>query len=187
MYLLLSHPAGWGNGSLGAVPEQVAKQAQPVPFSGPPGPSAFVLHLEQNRSSLPAGARALMLALLALAFVSTLGPALRGSYVVPIAVLAGMGSLLAALEIHARLPVPFERLEIDARSARLISRRRTEWEAPSHWTNVEQVRHTATDLRIVLACRDRSVEIGRCLGVEERRQIGPLIASAFAHVKGGTR
>lgn len=184
MYLLLSHPVGWRHGAFEAVPGQ-AKRAWRSASSDAPTCPSFVLHLEQNRSPLPQEARLMLLILLALAFVSTLGPALRGSLVVPIGVLAGMAALLVALERHRRLPVPFERIEIDDRSIRILSQRGLLSELPSHWARIEQVRPAPMNLRLMLRCRDRSVELGRCLGIDERQAIAPLIAAALAHMKGG--
>lgn len=183
MYLLLSHPTGWRHGSLGAV----HRQGSPTASCDARSMSPFVLHLEQNRSSLPDGARVLLPLLLGLAFASTLGPALRGSFIVPAAVLAAMASLLLAMEIHVRLPVPFERIEIDGRAVRLLSHRGLLSEFPSHWARIEQVRRTPVDLSLVLTCRGRSVEFGRCLGIDERRAIVPIVADALAHVRGGSR
>ncbi len=73
----------------------------------------FALHVQQNRSSFPPSGRLPLLAMLALSFAATIAPAMRGYYLVPAAVLVGMASLLLALEIFQRQPVPSETIEID--------------------------------------------------------------------------
>ena len=78
----------------------------------------LALALSENRSSLPPEARAAISALIVLAIACTIGPALRGLHFVPVAVIAGMGGLLLALEWFARKPVPNETLLIDACHAR---------------------------------------------------------------------
>lgn len=147
----------------------------------------FALHVQQNRSSFPPSGRLPLLAMLALSFAATIAPAMRGYYLVPAAVLVGMASLLLALEIFQRQPVPSETIEIDFDRLTITDHRGKVTTLPSHWTRIEELRKGPDGLRLVLHCRWQSIEIGRCVDSTERARIAPLIRAALAHVRGGGR
>lgn len=147
----------------------------------------FALLVQQNRSSFPASDRLPLLAMLGLSFAATIAPAMRGYYLVPIAVLVSMASLLLALELFQRQPVPSETIEIDFDLLTITDHHGTVTTLPSHWTRIEEVRKGPFDLRLMLHCHWQSIEIGHCVDSTERGRIAPLIRAALAHVRGGSR
>ena len=178
MYAILSRPDGWRIADDAAV----VALAHPLSREGLANVSVpFALHMQQNRSSFPRAGRGALLAILGLCFVATIAPALKGHYLVPIAVLLAMGGLVLALEIFERLPVPTETVEVDFDRLTVRDHLGRTAELPSYWTRIETIKRAPYDLRLILRCRDRSVEIGRWIGIEERQKVAALIGAALAH------
>ena len=187
MYAILSRPDGWRIADDAAV---VASEllAHPLSREGLASVSVpFALHMQQNRSTFPRAGRGALVAILGLCFVATIAPALRGHYLVPIAVLLAMGALVLALEVFERLPVPTETIEVDFDRLTLRNYLGRTAELPSYRTRIESIKRAPYDVRVILRCRDRSIEIGRCIDFEERQMVAALIGAALAHVRGGER
>lgn len=185
MYAILSRPEGWqfvdhdartcgpGIATYRSLIENDTSEAT-VPFT---------LHLQQSRSTFPQTGRGALIAVLGLCFVSTLAPAIRGYYLVPIAVLLAMGTLVLALEMFERLPVPSETIAVDLEQLTVRDHIGRKLALPSYWTRIKTVRRAPYDVRLILRCRDRSIEIGRCIGFEEPQKVALLIGTALAHVR----
>jgi uncharacterized membrane protein len=187
MYALLSRPEGWrlpddvasaGTSGLSTHPSLVHRGSAraSVPFA---------LHMQQNRSTFPEAGHGALVAILGLCFAATIAPAIKGYYIVPIAVLLAMSALVLALEIFERQPVPSETLDVDFERLTVRDHRGRKIELPSYWTHIDIVRPAPYDLRLFLRCRDRSIQIGCCIGIEERKKVAILIGAALAHVRGG--
>lgn len=158
------------------------------PATGEPGGRAtdlpFALRLIQNRSAFPAEGRPVLIVLLALCLAATITSAIKGYYLVPIAVLAAMAALVVALEWFSRQSVPAQMLEVDFDHVTLSDHRGNVVSLPAYWARLEEIERTPLDHRLYLVCRDRRIEIGRCIGLAERKAVAPLIRVALAHARG---
>lgn len=188
MYAILSRPDGWRIAvDAPVVASRLLARSLPDTEIAKGASVPFTLLMQQNRSSFPRAGRGALIAILGLCFASTIAPAIRGYYLVPIAVLLAMGALVLALEIFERLPVPSETIAVDFERLTVRDHLGRTVEMPSYWTRIESVRRAPYDVRLILRCRDRSVEIGRCIGFEERQNVALLIGAALTHVRGGAR
>jgi uncharacterized membrane protein len=186
MYAILSRPDGWG------IADDAPSAAPGLRMHSLPGIESvkgtsvpFTLQMQQNRSTFPHTGRGALIAILGVCLASIIAPAIRGYYLAPIAVLLAMGALVLALEIFEQLPVPTETITVDFEQLTVRDHFGRTVELPSFWTRIETVRSASYDVRVILRCRDRSVEIGRCIGFEERQKVALLIGAALAHVRGG--
>lgn len=175
-------------------PEGQCADGAALPVSGPEAPDPagsiqvtmpFMLYLEQNRSTVPESGRGALLALIGLSVAATIIPAIRGYYLVPIAILSALGALVLALEYFARKPVPSETVEIDRDRLTIRDHLGRTVQMPSYWTRLEEIRSGPDILRLVLRCGDRSVELGRCLHAVERAEVAPLVRAGLRHARGG--
>jgi len=102
MHYLLRCPDGWRPDDR-AVAATQSRPPDPQEATSPSVP--FTLHMQQNRSAFPESGRGMLVALLSLCMAATIIPAVKGYYLVPIAVLLAMAALVLALEYFQRQPV----------------------------------------------------------------------------------
>lgn len=134
--------------------------------------------MRANRSSLSDEARTTLTALIGLAMAAAILPALRGHYLVPVYVLATMAFLVGALEWHKRSVVAEEHLALDAKAAVLTTSDGIATALPRATTELVEV---AGPSRLTLFLRSHwgSVEIARCLSLEGKRELAPLLSHAL--------
>ena len=138
------------------------------------------VRMRENRSHLPAQARGIFTALIALFMAAAILPAMQGRVLVPLFALATMATLVLALEWHQRRFPPEEWLEIGDGQWRHVGKTGRTVDLPSHWLRFEFERRSAADLRLVFHHRMRRFEVGHCLNLDERREIAPILARALA-------
>ena len=141
--------------------------------------AGIVLHLRENRSALSQDARITFTVLIGLFMAMAIFPALRGELLVPIFSLATMAMLVGALEWHKRSRPAAECLTISGDSLRWSSREAPPVELPLHATYLVREETSPVQLRLFLECRKQRIEIGRCLNLEEKRAVAPLIVRAL--------
>jgi uncharacterized membrane protein len=143
-------------------------------------PRAVLVHLQEHRSHLSQDARVTFTVLITLFMAMAILPALRGQWLVPAYAIGTMAVLVGVLDWHRRKQPAAEWLAIE--------QGRVRWRSLSHETidwPLIGTRLIADDsrparLRLWLTHRERSVEIGSCLSLEERRTIAPLITNELA-------
>ena len=142
--------------------------------------AGLVLHMRENRSHLSEPARqtfaVLGMAMMALAIL----PALSGHWLVSVFCLMAMGGLVFALEHHARSKPDGEVLEIANGTIRHRDAQGFATQMPCLFAKLDAQAPSPSSLRLILRSPKASVEIGRCLGLEERQALIPLIAAALA-------
>jgi len=145
----------------------------------------LILRMQENRSHLSQEAR-LCFSVIGLLFLMTsIMPALKGHWLVPAFSLAAMAALTFALEQHGKSRPATEILELaDGRVRHRDSAGQTV-EYPAFWMRLAAEARTPSELRLFLHCRDGAFEFGRCLSLDERRQLAPIIAAALAEARGG--
>ena len=116
----------------------------------------LILHLRENRSQLSHEARATFTVLIGLFMAMAILPAIQGDMLVPIFALGTMALLVGALEWHSR------------------SQPADEW--------LVQDDASSACLRLFLESHWQRIEIGRCLSLEEKRAVAPLIARQLGEV-----
>ena len=156
----------------------IPKQVAPVE----PG---IVLHMQQNRSSFPQEGRIALSVLVTLFMLTSVLPALRGNFLVPLFSIAVMAMLVWALEFHQKSPPYSERLELADGEVRYADNAGRAFTMPSYWVRIEAEERTPVDLRLHLRGRDRRFEFGTSLSLEERLAIAPVIERALAEARGG--
>lgn len=143
-----------------------------------------VLHMRENRSHLPQGARVVFTMLAVLFIAVTLLTAARGQWLVPAYAMGALAALTFALEHHAKVTPASETLEIDIDCARFRIGADEAVSLPLTWLRLVTEQRSPTDLRLILRAGERRVEIGRCLALEERRALAPLLQVALTRAKG---
>lgn len=161
--------------------------ASPATPDASPVGGAIVLRLSENRSHLTEPARQCLAVLIATMMALSILPALKGYWMVPAYCLATMFALTFALERHARSKPRCEILEFSEGYIRHHDDGGQATELPALFTRLHADEATPTSLRLFLKHRDRSVEIGRCLGLDERRAMMPVIAAALSHTREARR
>lgn len=146
--------------------------------------SPMILHMQENRSHLPQGARVVFTMLPILFIAVTLLTAARGQWLVPAYALAALAALTFALEHHAKAKPASETLEISRKHARHRIGGDEAVTLPTTWLLLVTEQRSPTDLRLILRAGERRIEIGRCLALEERRALAPLLQMALAQAKG---
>ena len=101
--------------------------------------------------------------------------------------LATMAALTFALERHAKSKPKCESLEFAEGRIRHRDDGGLATELPVLFTRLHADEATRTSLRLFLKHRDRSVEICRCLGLDERRAMMPVIAAALSQTREARR
>ena len=145
----------------------------------------LILHMQENRSRLPQEARAVVAVLALLFMVTTITPALKGQWLVPAFSLLAMAALTFALERHAKSRPASETLEVaEGRVRHRDSLGRTA-EYPAFWMRLAAEGRGPTELRLFLKSRDGVIEFGRCLSLDERLEVVPMVAAALAATRGG--
>ena len=142
--------------------------------------SPLILHMQENRSHLSDEARGAVAALAFALMAGAILPAFEGLLFVPIAALSALALLTFALERHARSQPANETLELvgDMVRHRDSSGRATEISARR--TRLATRGRTETDLRLFLETQDARIEVARCLGQHERREVAALVTDALA-------
>ena len=160
-------------GRPGSTPSSPRKESQPL-----------ILRMQENRSHLPQEARATFSIMGLLFMVTSIAPALKGQWLVPVFSILAMAALVFALERHARARPACETLELgDGRVRHRDSAGRTV-EYPAFWMRLVAEGKSPSDLRLFLRCRDGAIEFGQCLSLDERREVAPLVAAALAEARG---
>lgn len=142
--------------------------------------AGLVLHMRENRSHLSEPARQTFAVLVAAMMALSILPALSGHWLVPVFCLMVMGGLVFALESHARSKPAGEILEIADGAIRHRDADGQATHMPCLFAKLDAQAPTPSSLRLILRSPKASVEIGRCLGLEEKHALIPLIAAALA-------
>lgn len=158
------------------------ERLEPVPETAEPKP--LILHMRENRSHLSQDARVSFSAIGLLFMVTSVGPALCGHWLVPAFSLLAMAALTFALERHGKAKPAHETLEVAGGRVRHRDSTGPQIELPVFSMHLAAEGKDASDLRPFLRGRDGSIEFGRCLGVDERRAVAPLVAAALARARG---
>ena len=166
-------PTGAGRSREPATPQSHRLPALPV-----------VLHMQENRSHIPQAARVVFTMLAVLFIAATLLAAARGQWLVPAYALSALAALTFALEHHAKATPSSETLEIDVDCARHRMGAHEAVSLPMTWLRLVTEQRSPTELRLILRAGERRVEIGRCLALEERRALAPLLQVALTRAKG---
>lgn len=152
--------------------------SEPLPSVRP-----LVLHMRENRSRLLLHERQAIAVLgTCLAALSIL-PALKGYWLVPVFSLTALATLVFALGRHSGSAPASETLEFG--DDRIVHRRKCgqSVELLPGRIQLKAERRSPADLRLSIADRFCSIEIGTCLSLEEREAIAPIIAAALAGVR----
>lgn len=136
--------------------------------------------MQENRSHLSDEARGAVAALAFTLMAGAILPAFEGLLFVPIAALSGLALLTFALERHARSQPANETLELvgDLVRHRDSSGRATEISARR--TRLATLGRNEADLRLFLEAQGQRIEVARCLGQHERREVAVLVSDALA-------
>jgi uncharacterized membrane protein len=115
--------------------------------------------------------------------VTSIAPAFRGYWLVPVFSMLAFAVLTIALERHGRSQPASETLEFLTGRVRHRDSTGRCLELPSFWLRLAAEGRDSRELRLFLRGRDGSIEFGRCLGIDERRVIAPLVAAALAQTR----
>jgi uncharacterized membrane protein len=148
-------------------------------------PKPLILHMQENRSCLSQEARVCFSVIALLFMVTSIGPALRGYWLVPAFSIVAMAALTFALERHAKVEPAQEVLELVDGRVRHRDTTGRQVELPAFWMRLAAEAQNPSDLRLFLRGRDGTIEFGRCLSIDERRAVAPLVAAALAQTRGG--
>jgi len=143
-------------------------------------PGAVLVHLQEHRSHLSQDARVTFTVLIAVFMAMAILPALRGQWLVPAYAIGTMALLIGVLDWHRRKQPAAEWLAIEAGRVRWRSLKHETVEWPLIGTRLVADDSRPARLRLWLTNRERSVEIGTCLSLEERRAVAPLITRELA-------
>lgn len=147
--------------------------------SGACDKGAIVVRMRENRSALSHEARSAFAALAFLLLVLSIVPVVHGYWLVPAFSLAAVAALTFALERHQKQAAAAETLEVGPGRLRHADShgRVTECEGP--WLSFRVEAPTPSALRLLVRTAADVVEIGRCLSLDERRAVAPVIAAAL--------
>lgn len=154
----------------------------PAPEKGNSQP--LILHMRENRSHLSHEARVCFSVIALLFMVTSMGPALHGFWLVPAFSILAMAALTFALDRHGRSGPAHETLELADGRVRHRDSAGRQIELPAFWMRLAAEGRGPTDLRLFLRGRDGTIEFGRCLSLDERRAVAPLVAAALAQTRG---
>ena len=144
----------------------------------------LILLMKENRSRLSQEARVCFSVIALLFMVTSIGPALHGQWLVPAYSILAMAALTLALERHGRSTPAQETLELADGRVRHRDSSGRQIELPAFWMKLAAEGRGPTDLRLFLRGRDGTIEFGRCLSLDERRAVAPLVAAALAKTRG---
>ena len=146
--------------------------------------SPLILHMQENRSHLTQDARVCFSIIALLFLVTSIGPALHGRWLIPAFSILSMAALTFALERHANSRPASETLELAEGKVRHRDSAGQQIELPAFWMRLAPEERSRSELRLFLRGRDGSIKFGRCLSLDERRAIVPLVAAALAQTRG---
>lgn len=155
-----------------------------APSADREGDRHLVLHMRENRSHLTQEARVCFSVIALLFMVTSLGPAMKGHWLVPAFSLLAMAGLTFALERHAKSQPACETLELDDGRVRHRDSAGRTVEYPAYWMRLAAEGRSAAELRLFLRSRDGAIEFGRCLNLEEKREVVLLVAAALVDARG---
>lgn len=168
MYSIHSRPDGW------PTAEESVRSASDA---------GLILHLRENRSALSQEARVTFTVLIGLFMTMAILPAIKGEMLVPIFALGTMALLVGAIEWHQRSQPAAEWLTFENDRLHWISNHHDPVELPARATRLVQDDAVPARMRLFLESQWQRVEIGRCLSLDERREIAPLIARQLQEVR----
>jgi hypothetical protein len=145
--------------------------------------AGIILHLRENRSQLSQEARVTFTSLIGLFMAMAILPAIAGEMLVPMFALGTMALLVGALELHRRSRPASEWLAIEDDRLRWTSNRFDPVELPARATRLVLDDVAPAGLRLFLESQWQRIEIGRCLSLEEKRAVAPLIARQLGEVR----
>jgi uncharacterized membrane protein len=116
--------------------------------------------------------------------VTSIGPALHGHWLVPVFSILAMAALTVGLERHAKSKPAQEMLELGDGRVRHRDSSGHQIELPAFRMQLAAEGRSPSELRLFLRGRDGSIEFGRCLSLDERRAVVPLVAAALAQARG---
>ena len=150
-------------------------------------PVLFEAMITPHRSLSARAGRRIVLALVTAAGLSAGVFLLLGAW--PVTGFCGGEIVLAAtlLLLHARAARASELVLLSERALRVVrtdSRgRRAVCELPTAWLNVRLEERNGTTPRLVVAHRERLVELGRVLGEDEKRDLAAALRGALERVR----
>lgn len=148
---------------------------------------AIIVRMRENRSALSNEARSAFAALAFLLLVLSIVPFIHGYWLVPAFSLAAVASLTFALERHQKRAAPAETLEVGPGRLRHADSRGRVTECEGPWLSFMVEAPTPSALRLLVRTAADVVEIGRCLSLDERRAVAPVIAAALGAATEGRR
>jgi uncharacterized membrane protein len=140
--------------------------------------------MQENRSHLSQDARVCFSVIGLLFMVTSIGPALHGHWLVPVFSILAMAALTFALERHGSSSPKQETLEMGDGRVRHRDSSGRQTELPAFRMQLAAEGRSPSELRLFLRGRDGSIEFGRCLSLDERRAVVPLVAAALAQARG---
>jgi len=169
-----------------AITDCPVGQPQADRTAAPAAPRAVLVHLQEHRSHLSQDARVTFTVLIAVFMAMAVLPALRGQWLVPLYAIGTMALLVGVLDWHRRKQPAAEWLAIEQSRVRWRSLAHDTIEWPLVGTRLVADDSGPARLRLWLTHRERSVEIGACLSLEERRAIAPLITRELVAARHNT-
>lgn len=161
-----------------------SKPEKLCPLSETAQAKPLILHMRENRSHLSQDARVCFSVIGLLFMVTSIGPALHGHWLVPAFSILAMAALTFALDRHGKCKPAQEVLELADGRVRHRDSNGRQIELPAFWMHLAAEGRSPSDLRLFLRGRDGSIEFGRCLSLDERRAVVPLVAAALAQARG---
>jgi uncharacterized membrane protein len=123
--------------------------------------------------------RSAFAALAFLLLILSIVPFIHGYWLVPAFSLAAVAALTFALERHQKQAAPAETLEVGPGRLRHADSRGRVTECEGPWLSFRVEAPTPSALRLLVRTAADVVEIGRCLSLDERRAVAPVIAAAL--------
>lgn len=145
--------------------------------------AGLVLQLRENRSRLSQEARVTFTVLIGLFMAMAILPAIKGEMLVPMFSLGTMALMVGTIEWHQRSQPAAEWLAIEDDRLRWTSNRGDPVDLPARATRLVQDEAGPACLRLFLESHWQRIEIGRCLSLEEKRAVAPLIARQLGEAR----
>lgn len=168
--------------------DRSAEQSQGV-AGDPPSPwgnsAPLILHMCENRSHLPQEARLAFTAIFMMFMAMAIARGLQGHWQVPVYAILTMAGLTYALDRHSKSKPASETLELGKGSIRYCDVHGQWVEYRAATTRLSAEAGGLDELRLFLRGRDGTIEFGRCLNLDERRAVAPIVAAALVQARGG--
>ncbi len=161
-----------------------SRALESLPFADRESGRHLILHMQENRSHLTREARLCFSVIALLFMVTILAPAMKGQWLVPAFSMLAMAGLTFALERHVESRPDSETLELDDGHIRYRDSAGRIVEYPAYWMRLATEGRSEADLRLFLRSRDSAIEFGRCLSLDEKREVAPLVAAALVQARG---